>query len=144
MVAHFADLGILAATAGVYGAGFVIATILRGRTLLSGGHGYGERITLKYLSLAAVYFSALVLYVAYSLDKPFGHKCEAEPICRLASCREQGRIPFCQIVTHRTSSLSCERGKKRFNGTSRIWRHLQPKYTLRRTTRAVGGSQSSS
>ena len=74
MVAHFADLGILAATAGVYGAGFVIATILRGRTLLSGGHGYGERITLKYLSLAAVYFSTLVLYVAYSLDKPFGHK----------------------------------------------------------------------
>lgn len=75
MVAHFADLWVSATIAGLYGAAFILTFFLRGATLWrSGNNGFGERLTLKFLKLASVYFATLVLYVAYALDKPFGHR----------------------------------------------------------------------
>ena len=74
MVAHFADIWATATTAGLYGASLLLTLFLRGATLRSSTNGYGERLTLKFLKLSSVYFATLVLYVAYALDKPFGHR----------------------------------------------------------------------
>lgn len=74
MVAHFADIAVVATQAGLYGAGLLVSLFMRGRTLTTGGNGFGERATLKFLKLSTVFFSTLVLYVAYALDPSFGHR----------------------------------------------------------------------